>query len=295
MRRLLKSSLTSDREAVLAAMLSRLVRRTCVTLKNGRTMLILGLHSTGKITVDDEEYSINAEFQEMALQLADELDLDEVDSAKLLLESQDDTRTLGRSLLECGVIRFHQQRRYLLDCMRLCIEIRTSDDEELDPLQDAFGTYVTENIYGGRDDAKIVSRCMAAMQDIKSWFQKLADRMTTANVVYSGAAPRLPYHEVVEFSRVSLAQQHELLALIMASAIEKRHAKPHDFIQLLKYLQKVDRYDHLLGMNVSQEWLKIHTNLFLQSTFSPSSVLMSLVSDPSRAAAPRKKGRSSTS
>lgn len=184
----------------------------------------------------------------MALQLADELDLDEVDSAKLLLDSQDDTRTLGRPLLECGVIRFHQQRRYLLDCMRLCIQIRTSDDEDLDSLQDAFGTYVTENIYGGRDNTNIVSRCMAAMQDIKNWLQKLADRMTTANVVYAGAAPRLPYHEVVEFSRVSLAQQHELLALIMASAIEK-HAKADDFKQLLKHLQKVDRYDHLLGMN----------------------------------------------
>ncbi|KAL2289182.1 hypothetical protein FJTKL_02970 [Diaporthe vaccinii] len=182
----------------------------------------------------------------MVLQLADELDLDEVDSAKLLLDSQDDTRTLGRPLLECGVIRFHQQRRYLLDCMRLCIQIRTSDDEDLESLQDAFGTYVTENIYGGRDNTNIVSRCMAAMQDIKNWLQKLADRMTTANVVYAGAAPRLPYHEVVEFSRVSLAQQHELLALIMASAIEKRHAKADDFKQLLKHLQKVDRYDHLL-------------------------------------------------
>lgn len=192
----------------------------------------------------------------MALQLADELDLDEVDSAKLLLDSQEDTRTLGRPLLECGVIRFHQQRRYLLDCMRLCIQIRTSDDEELDSLQDVFGTYVTENIYGGRDNAKIISRCMAAMQDIKNWLQKLADRMTTANVVYAGAAPRLPYHEVVEFSRVSLAQQHELLALVMASAIEKRHVKADDFKQLLKYLQKVDRYDHLLGMNIVQEWYR---------------------------------------
>ncbi|KAI3399397.1 hypothetical protein diail_7124 [Diaporthe ilicicola] len=201
---------------------------------------------TGKITVDDEEYSINAEFQEMALQLADELDLDEVESAKLLLDSQDDIRILGRPLLECGVIRFHQQRRYLLDCMRLCIEIRTSEDEELDSLQDVFGTYVTDNIYGGRGNQKIVSRCMDAMSEIKNWLQKLADRMTTANVVYAGAAPRLPYHEVVEFSRVSLAQQHELLALIMASAIEKRHAQAEDFRNLLKHLQKVDRYDHLL-------------------------------------------------
>lgn len=235
-------------------MLSRLVRCTPTYAQKSENNAD-GVCTTGKITVDDEQYSINSEFQELALQLADELDLDEVDSAKLLLDSQDDTRILGRPLLECGVIRFHQQRRYLLDCMRLCIQIRTSDDEELGSLQDVFGTYVTEHIYGGRDNTKTVSRCMAAMQDIKNWLQKLADRMTTANVVYAGAAPRLPYHEVVEFSRVSLAQQHELLALIMASAIDKRHTDPNDFKQLLKYLQKVDRYDHLLGMSSVQERL----------------------------------------
>lgn len=201
--------------------------------------------ATGKITVDDEEYAINADFQEITLQLADELDLDEVDSAKLLLDSQDDLRTLGRPLLECGVIRFHQQRKYLLDCMRICIEIASGDDEELENLQEIFGSYVTENVYNGGTD--IVSRCMASMQEVKNWLQKLADRVTTANVVYAGAAPRLPNHEMVEFSRISLLQQHELLALIMASAIDKRHAKAADFQNLLKFLQKVDRYDQLLG------------------------------------------------
>lgn len=200
---------------------------------------------TGKITVDDEEYSINADFQELTLQLADELDLDEVDSAKLLLDSQEDLRTLGRPLLECGVIRFHQQRKYLLDCMRICIEIASGDDEALDSLQGVFGTFVTENIYNGGTD--IVSRCMASMQDVKNWLQKLADRVTTANVVYAGAPPRLPNHDLVEFARVSLVQQHELLALIMASAIDKRHAKAADFQNLLKFLQKVDRYDQLLA------------------------------------------------
>lgn len=130
--------------------------------------------------------------------------------------------------------------------MRICIEIASGDDEELETLQDVFGSYVTENVYNGGTD--IVSRCVASMQDAKNWLQKLADRVTTAGVVYAGAAPRLPVHEMIEFSRVSLIQQHELLALIMASAIDKRHAKAADFRNLLNLLQKVDRYDQLLGM-----------------------------------------------
>jgi nuclear pore complex protein Nup205 len=222
----------------------------------------------GKITVDDEEYSINADFQELTLQLADELDLDEVDSAKLLLDSQEDLRTLGRPLLECGVIRFHQQRKYLLDCMRICIEIASGDDEALDSLQGVFGTFVTENIYNGGTD--IVSRCMASMQDVKNWLQKLADRVTTANVVYAGAPPRLPNHDLVEFARVSLVQQHELLALIMASAIDKRHAKAADFQNLLKILQKVDRYDQLLGTGLS---LRKHSSLPANTFLQPISFL----------------------
>lgn len=209
-----------------------------------------GVWTTGKINIDDEEYSINNEFQEMTLQLADELDLDEVESAKLLLDSEDDQLALGRPLLECGVIRFHLQRKYMLSCMRLCIQL--SVDEEIeDDLKAAFEAYVNQNIYlEAAADQKVVPRCMAAMQDIRAWLQKLSDRLTTANVVYQGTVNHPPeVQEVIEYSHVSLVQQHELLAVIMCSAVssvEKRFAVKDDFNNLLGLLQKLDRYDPLL-------------------------------------------------
>ncbi|CAN8096727.1 unnamed protein product [Discula destructiva] len=201
---------------------------------------------TGKITVDDEEFNINEAFWESTFQLADEIDLDEIEAAKILLDCQDDPKTVGRTLSEAGLIRFHQQRRYLLDCMRLCIQIAESDDDELSHLQPVFGAYVTEYIYGAGTvgGTRIVPRCMEAMQAVKGGLQKLADRVTAASVFHGTDRP--PIDEVLEYSRISLLQQHEILALIAASAIDKRHAKAEDFKELLKTLEKTDRYDQLL-------------------------------------------------
>lgn len=199
----------------------------------------------GKIIIDDEDYTLNAAFQEDAFQLADDIDLDEIEAAKILLDCQDNPRTFGRTLFENGLVRFHQQRRYLLDCIRLCIQI--ADDDELDDnLRDHFSAYVAQNIYivGTNGATQVVSRCMEAMQGVKAWLQKIADRTTAAGVFHGTDRP--PIDEVLEYSRISLLQQHELLALITARAIDKRHAKAEDFRNLLTMLQRLDRYDQLL-------------------------------------------------
>uniref|UniRef100_A0A8H7K8W2 Uncharacterized protein n=1 Tax=Bionectria ochroleuca TaxID=29856 RepID=A0A8H7K8W2_BIOOC len=72
-----------------------------------------GKVKSGKITFGDAEYSVNEDFQQTALSFSDEVDLDELVASQYLLESQDDPSLLGRSLLECALIRFHRQRRYV--------------------------------------------------------------------------------------------------------------------------------------------------------------------------------------
>lgn len=190
--------------------------------------------------------------------MADEVELDEVEAARLLLAASEDPEVPGRSLLENGIIRFHLQRAYLLDCMRLCIQLAGDDElETLRPgLQDAFGSIVTEMIFGatppGRSAPgnlkKFVPRCMAAMQDIRSWLQKISDKMAALNMMNRGnqAQPH-EFQEAIEFSCKSLVTQHQTLAILMCSAIEKRHAETQDFKDFLGMLKKTDRYDHLLG------------------------------------------------
>ncbi len=136
--------------------------------------------------------------------------------------------------------------------MRLCIKL--ADDEDLDPeVQASFGDYVARSIFGApgpgepeaAPDKKIVPRCIASMQDIRSWLQKLADRVTTASVVNAANPPE--FQEAVEYSRLSLVQQHESLAVIMHAAVEKRYSEVRDFENLLGLLKRSERYDHLLG------------------------------------------------
>jgi nuclear pore complex protein Nup205 len=201
---------------------------------------------------------VNEDFVNDCLKVADDLDLDELESARILLDcdAEGDPETQSRPLWECAVIRFHQERRYLLDCMRLCLEI--APDEELEPgLQDAFGAIAEEKVFrvpppGSRPgDAvkKVIPRCMEAMQSVRSMLQGMMDKAAARNVLQQASLVRAPENqETYDFSRSSLVEQHECLAAILHAAVEKRHATDKDFQDFIKLLQKVDKYDHFLGM-----------------------------------------------
>ncbi|AEO68909.1 3bbc764c-1001-4794-a269-0296ef872e78 [Thermothielavioides terrestris] len=212
--------------------------------------------SEGKVKIGDEEYAINDDFANECLKVADELDLNELESARILLDcdAEGDPETQSRPLWECGVIRFHQERRYLLDCMRLCLEIAA--DDELEPgLQDAFGAVAEEKVFGipppGSQPElgakKVVPRCMEAMQSVRSMLQSMLDKAAARNVLQQASLVRPPeIQETFDFSRASLVEQHECLAAILHAAVERRHATVGDFQEFLKTLQKVDKYDHFL-------------------------------------------------
>jgi len=206
----------------------------------------------GKVTIDGEEYSINAEFQQAVLYLSDEADIDEIEAARYMLESEEDRTVLARQLLECGIIRYHQQRNYVLDCVRLFLEIASLDEERDlsdDQLENigVIAIYVAATLF--RTPPKgLVSRCMAGMQYAKSWLQKVADRITAASVIVDNSSGNMSEEmETIEFSRTSLVQQHELIGVILSRAIEQGQGSPEEFKSFLQLLKKADKYDQLLG------------------------------------------------
>lgn len=230
--------------------------------KRSRNQTSRAATGTDKISIDDEEYQINEEFRNDILQMAEEIDLDELDAARLLLDAsaEGDVEAWGRPLWECGVMRFHQERKYMLDCMRLLIEVAA--DEELDEgLQDAFGALVEERVFGvaapgtlpapggaqGAPADKIVAKCTKAMQDIRKTLQLMTERMFAMSMLQQGGLMKPSDHlETYEFSRLSLVEQHELLAVILCAAIDKRHADAKHFQEFIQGLKKADKYDHLL-------------------------------------------------
>ena len=218
------------------------------------TMLIPGL---GKVRIGDDDYAVNEDFVNDCLRVADDLDLDELESARILLDcdAEGDPETQSRPLWECAVIRFHQERRYLLDCMRLCLEI-AADDELEAGLQDAFGAVAEEKVFGipppgSRPDCtvkKVIPRCMEAMHNVRLMLHTMMEKAAAWNVLQANIA-RIPANqETLEFSRSSLVEQHECLAAILHAAVEKRHATVNDFQDFLKVLKKADKHDHFLGM-----------------------------------------------
>ncbi|PKS13291.1 hypothetical protein jhhlp_000062 [Lomentospora prolificans] len=203
--------------------------------------------NSGKITINGEEYSINDEFKQSVLNLADEVEINEIEAAAIVLDSQDDPGILGRSLLECSIIRFHQHRKYVLDIIRLLVDLDREAETESGPAYDYATQYLREGIFSVKDSLRIVPRCMAAMKDARAWIQKLNDKITAAAVLAGGQTPQLAGElETVEFSRVSLIQQHELMAIIMCRAIETNLGQEEDFKTLLAELKATDKYDSLL-------------------------------------------------
>lgn len=183
------------------------------------------------------------------LLLSDEIEIDELEAAKCLFESQEDPSIIGRSLLECGIIRFHQQRKYALDSARLLLEL-TSLEDEPDETRNLEGiqTYVEERLFQLASKPRTIPTYMSTMARIRTWLQKLGDKMAAAQTLGLAGPNRMSEEvETVEFSRASLIQQHELLAVIMTRSIENRLANSSDFDDFIATLKKADKYDTLLG------------------------------------------------
>ncbi|SPO02941.1 related to nucleoporin [Cephalotrichum gorgonifer] len=202
--------------------------------------------NAGKIEINGDEYSINDEFKQIVLNLSDEIEVDEIEAAAIVLASQNDPALLGRSLLECAIIRLHQHRKYVLNIIRILIDL-AGDEERENPRPSELAQKILEVVvFATKDTQRIVPRCMAAMKDVRAWIQKLNDKITAVAVMSggqpSGASEEL---ETVEFSRVSLIQQHELMGVILCRAIEDQ-PQVDDFKALLVELKAADKYDSLL-------------------------------------------------
>jgi nuclear pore complex protein Nup205 len=213
-------------------------------------------------------FSVNQEFQQTALQVADDLDLDELDAARICIDSQTESEISGRSLNICSILRFHQRRKYLLDCLRLMLQLADDVDREED-LREGLREVIREITLGqGASNCSTiyVQRCLTSMTDIKAWLQKLVDKLNSASVVGKGRQEEL--EEATEYQRVSLVGQHESLGVIVLYLIKMDYLNVSDFELILETIRTADKYDHLLRKyGLSFRLLNGHT---LRSSTLPS-------------------------
>ncbi len=130
---------------------------------------------------EGDQYTVNEEFEQGALKVADELNIDELDAARICLEVQEETDSSGRSLLTNSIVRFHQRRKHLLDCLRLLVQL--SADVNLDEdLRAALQAVVQQIVQPQNGSSAFAQKCLAAMRDIKSWLQTLGEKLSGASV-----------------------------------------------------------------------------------------------------------------
>ncbi|KAM0150492.1 hypothetical protein ACHAQE_008913 [Botrytis cinerea] len=207
---------------------------------------------------DGQMYKINEDFQQGTFQLADELNLDEIEASQIFFDAQDDADATGRSVLSCSIIRFHQRRKLLLDCLRLTLqqiaelEGNSEQEQELkmflehiikETISSQSPTTAT-NINTTRNAPTFISKCISAMGDIRQWLQKISDKVSSASVLGQPSQPELL--EIMEYQRHSLVKQHELLGVIVLYLVKADHSSVEDFELLLGVLKKADKYDNVL-------------------------------------------------
>lgn len=133
--------------------------------------------------------------------------------------------------------------------MLLDFEREEEDAEESSALEN-IKIYVETRLCQNSSDAtaRYTSRCLTAMTEIKQWLQKLGDKLAAAQTLGQNQSGSLSEEmETVEFARVSLIQQHELLGVVLTRSVEKKRAEIPDFFDFISYLKKADKYDSLLG------------------------------------------------
>ncbi|KAL9099004.1 MAG: hypothetical protein Q9163_005433 [Psora crenata] len=201
---------------------------------------------SGTIEFHEDEYAINKEFQENAAQLADTLDLDEVESARLLLQARKDAELLDRPILTSAIIHFQQRRQYLLECLRMTI--KTSADPNLDDdmrniSRDVVGLILETKDGPARSGSQYIQRCLQALCDIEGWLQGLGDRIQGTIALGQVLSPE--GDEIIAFQQQSLAQQHESLSGVINLLVKASYSAVEDFHGLLEHLSKLERWTHL--------------------------------------------------
>ncbi|KAF2398801.1 hypothetical protein EJ06DRAFT_91734 [Trichodelitschia bisporula] len=210
--------------------------------------------SEGNIELDDVKYSVNDEFKQGVFHVADELELDELETTKLLLLAQDDARDLDRSPVASAIIRFHKRRGLLLECLRLALKIAIDNEAEDSVVASAFTEFKRQVLQPEElANSKFWQKCLNAMTGIEAWLQRLSDRSQRASMV--GQSFSAEAMEIIDFENKMLTTQHESLAAIATYLVQDGCAVPEDFRNLLVKMRTLDRVDmvvlHYLPMLIA--------------------------------------------
>jgi nuclear pore complex protein Nup205 len=209
-------------------------------------------------------YSINEDFRQQAIQVSDELDLDEIECAQLFLRSQSDAQEWDRSPIVSAIMHFHKRRQFLLEALRLALEaayeqdlvvVDSDTEDEVAHVQQLerikagemlakFASLVVQQDSGIDHPPKFWNKCLRTMEDIEAGIQKVVDRTQRASVV--GQTLSSDEEQILEYERETLQTQHESLAVIATLLVRRGFATMANFNDLLNRAKSLDKHDSIM-------------------------------------------------
>ncbi|KAK4995501.1 hypothetical protein LTR66_004692 [Elasticomyces elasticus] len=197
--------------------------------------------------IGDLQCEINDAAKNEILQIADELDLDERETARSYWFAQKAEPALDRPPAETCIIRFHQRRETLLECLQLSARQAVGEDVD-DGVRSYFVEYIHDILGLGVNNKEVVAagstywlKCLSTMRDIEDWLRKLADRVQGASII--GLAQTGQALEILRIQRNSLTKQHESLGAILTYIAKLESTTSGDFRSLLQRTASLERFD----------------------------------------------------
>ncbi|KAK4539974.1 hypothetical protein LTR36_009944 [Oleoguttula mirabilis] len=170
------------------------------------------------VRIQDVDYRVNDDFRQAALMVADELDLDELEAAKLCIDASPvDVSQVDITLPHRALLRFHDFRLSVLECFRLVLQQR----DNLDDLEESHRPYIEAIVDallvvpgGQMNGSGIWRKCLAGLAEVESALKKVDDHKQTAYM--TGVVLQSDVAEAMEAQRLLLTRQHESLVGIMS-------------------------------------------------------------------------------
>jgi len=163
-----------------------------------------------------------------------------------LIDAQEHTEVLDRSLLPSAIIHFHEQRHFLLECLRLLLKLSSDPDRE-DGIRESATLLISLvlEIKDGpaRNGSLFAQKCLREMANIEKWTHALGERYQGTLALGQTLTPE--YDEIMGFQQLSLGQQHESLGAILTYLVKSNYTAVEDFVKLLEHLQRIDRWNNL--------------------------------------------------
>ncbi|CAN6608010.1 nucleoporin Nup192p [Trichomonascus vanleenenianus] len=184
----------------------------------------------------DEEYSSNETLVTNASTLADELDIDELIAAELLLASSDDETMVLMNYVGRGVLMFYQRRQFILN---IILYLLVEPTRRTNPLTQQLQKFVSKLATG----SDLFTKTVQAMDSIENMFVELEEKEKRGQIL--GQTQNIEFVKLLRLRRDFLTQEHDKLGQILGALVENGLVGSSGFSKVLERLQKQSVYDTL--------------------------------------------------